>query len=129
MTVDMNFGFVPSDPVCFDKLSHLWLVNMGMVVRRGRPVEQVCNQKGTRWYENHAVRFRQSGSQNRKSSQEIRCDQRRLVVSDDTAGKGVPTLPTWLQEEYMVQEESPSLSICLFFYLSNLQQTVCPFRE
>ena len=22
MTVDMDFGFVPGDPVCFDKLSH-----------------------------------------------------------------------------------------------------------
>ena len=35
----------------------------------------------------------------------------------------------WLQEEDMEQEEVPSLSIFLSIYLSNLQQTVCPFRE
>ena len=31
-----------------------------MAVRRGRPVEQLCNRKETSWYENHADRFRQS---------------------------------------------------------------------
>ena len=29
-----------------------------MAVCLGRPVEQVCNQKETMWYENHVVRFR-----------------------------------------------------------------------
>ena len=38
----------------------LWLVNRGMAVRRGWLVEQVCDRKETKWYENHAVRFRQS---------------------------------------------------------------------
>ena len=38
----------------------LWLVNRGMAVHQGRLVEQVCNRKETTWYENHAVRFRQS---------------------------------------------------------------------
>ena len=38
----------------------LWLINRGMAERRGRAVEQVCNRKETTWYENHAVRFRQS---------------------------------------------------------------------
>ena len=47
----------------------LWLVNRRMTVHRGWPVEQVCNRKETTWYENNAVRFRQSGSQNRDSSQ------------------------------------------------------------
>ena len=37
-----------------------WYVNRRMAVRRGRPVEQVCNWKETTWYENHAVRFRKS---------------------------------------------------------------------
>ena len=37
----------------------LWLVNRGVAVRRGRPVKQVCNRKGTTWYENYAIRFRQ----------------------------------------------------------------------
>ena len=36
----------------------LWLVNRGMAVCRGGPVEQVCNRKETTWYENHVVRFR-----------------------------------------------------------------------
>ena len=38
----------------------MWLVNRGVAVRRGRPVEKVCNRKGATWYENHTVRFRQS---------------------------------------------------------------------
>ena len=38
----------------------LWLVNRGITVHRGRPVELVCNWKETMWYENHAVRFRPS---------------------------------------------------------------------
>ena len=55
----------------------LWLVNRGMAVHRGRPVEQLCNRKETTWYENHAVWFRQS-SQNRASSQGYAADQGRL---------------------------------------------------
>ena len=38
----------------------LWLIKRGLTVRRGWPVEQVCNRKETTWYENHTVRFRQS---------------------------------------------------------------------
>ena len=56
----------------------LWLANSGMAVRLGRPVEQVCNRKETTWYENHVLRFRQSGSQNRESSQGYAADRRRL---------------------------------------------------
>ena len=47
-------------------------------------------------------------SQNRESSQGYAADQRRQVISDDTACKGVQAL-----EEDMGQEEVPSLSICL----------------
>ena len=56
MTVNIDFGFVPGDPMCFDKLS---LINRGIAVHLGRPVEQVCNRKETT-YENHVVRFRLS---------------------------------------------------------------------
>ena len=38
----------------------LWLVNREMAVRRGGPIEQVYKRKETTWYENHAVRFKQS---------------------------------------------------------------------
>ena len=54
MTVDKDFGFVPGDPVCFDKL-YVVISKQGVAVRRGTPVEQVCNRKETMWYENHAV--------------------------------------------------------------------------
>ena len=71
----MDFGFIPGDPVCFDTL---WLVNGGMAVRRGRPVQQVCNRKETRWYENHAVRFRQSVQSESRVEPGTLADQRRL---------------------------------------------------
>ena len=52
------------------------------------------------------------------------------VVSNDSVCQGVQVLaPHWLQEEDIGQEEVPFLSICLSIYLSNLQQTVSPFRE
>ena len=38
----------------------LWLVNRGLAVRRGRPVEKVYNRQEATWYENHAFRLRQS---------------------------------------------------------------------
>ena len=59
MTVDKDFGFVLVTPYALKAVT-LWLVNLGLVMRRGRPVEQVCNRNETKWYENHAVRFRQS---------------------------------------------------------------------
>ena len=36
------------------------ICRQAVTVRQGRPVVQVCNRKGTTWYENNAVRFRQS---------------------------------------------------------------------
>ena len=45
-------------PHVFGQTVTLWLVNRGMAVHQGKPVEQVCNRKETTWYENHAVSFR-----------------------------------------------------------------------
>ena len=39
---------------------HVWLVNKGMAAYRGSQGQQVRNRKEATWYENHAVRFRQS---------------------------------------------------------------------
>ena len=69
-------------------------------------------------------------SQNRESSQGYTADQRRLWRLWQYGLQGGASADTpWLQEEDMGQEEVPSLSICLSIYLSNLQLTVCPFRE
>ena len=128
ITYDMDFRFVPSDPVCFDKLSR-GDESEGWQRYRGSQVQQVSNWKETTWYENHTVRFRQS-SQNRESSQGYAAGKRRLgrlwrYGFQRSASVGAP----WPQEEDMGQEEVPSLSICLSIYLSNLQQTGCPFSE
>ena len=64
----------------------LWLINRGMAVRRGRPVEQVVNRKETMWYENYAVRLSQS------VQSESRVEPGVSVVSDDTACKGMQVL-------------------------------------
>ena len=102
-----------------------WLVNWGMAVRWGKPVKHVCNRKETMWYENHAVRFRQSESriEPRIRNQSEALGHLWLYGLQGGASNGT----TWLQEEDMGQEEVPSLSICLSIYL--LQQTVCPCRE
>ena len=50
----------------------LWLVNRGVAVRRGWPVERVCNREETTWYENHTVRFRQSVQSESRVEPEIR---------------------------------------------------------
>ena len=65
-----------------------WLVNRRMAVRQRGPVEQVCNRKETTWYENHAVRFRQSSQNRAWDTQLIRV----VNVSDDTVCKGVQAL-------------------------------------
>ena len=59
----------------------LWLVNRGMAVRRGWPVEQVCNRKKTTWYENHTVRFRQSVQSESRVEPGIRSRSEVLVSS------------------------------------------------
>ena len=113
ITVDMDFWFVPGDPVCFDKLSLLWLVNREVAVCRGRLVEQVCNRKETTWYENHAVRFRQSVQSESKIKPRICCQSEALGCPwwYGLRGGGVGT-PRFKKED-MGQEEVPSLSICL----------------
>ena len=108
----------------------LWLVNRRMAVRRSRPVVQVCNRKETTWYENHAVRFRLSVHS--ESRVELGISRRsealgRLWRYSLQVGASVST--PRLQEEDLGQEDVSSLNICLSIYLSNLQQTVCPFRE
>ena len=126
----MDFVFVPGDPRVLWQAVTLWLVNRGMAMRRSRPVEQVCNRKGTTWYENYAVRFRQNRVRIESRARDTQPIRGVSVVSDDTAYKGVQKLaPPWLQEIDMGQEEVPYLSICLSIYLSNSQQTGYPFRE
>ena len=59
----------------------LWLVNRGMAVRLGRPVEQVCNRKDTTWYENHAVIFKQARQWESRVEPGIRSRSEALVTS------------------------------------------------
>ena len=59
----------------------LWLVNKGMAMRWGRLVKQVCNRKETTWYENHAVRFRQSVQAESRVEPGIRSRLEALVSS------------------------------------------------
>ena len=56
----MDFGLVPGDTSCALTSCHVVISKQWVAVRRGRPVEQVCNRKETTWYENHTFRFRQS---------------------------------------------------------------------
>ena len=104
----------------------LWLVHKEMAVCLGKPVKQVRNWKETTWYENHAVRFRQSVQSESRGTRDMQLIRSVSDLSDDTAWKGVQALTpagsrTKIWGKY--------LSICLSIYLSNLQQTVCPFRE
>ena len=105
------------------------LENRLMIVRRDRPVEQVCNQKETTWYENYAVSFRQSVQS--ESSRAGICSRSEALgrlwryALQGGANVGIP----WLQEEDMGQEEVPSLSICLSIYLLNLKQTAHLFEN
>ena len=59
----------------------LWLVNRGMAVRRGWPVEQVCNRKVTTCYENHAVSFKQSVQSESRVEPGIRNRSEMFVLS------------------------------------------------
>ena len=63
-----------------------------MAVPRSRPVEQVYNRKETTWYENHAVRFSQSGERIENRARDRQPIRGISDVSDDTACKGVQTL-------------------------------------
>ena len=86
------------------------------------------NWKRTTWYENHAVSFRVHSESRVKPG--IRSWSEALghfwqYGLQGGANVGTPRL----QEEDKGQEEVFSLSICLSIYLSNLQQTVCPFEN
>ena len=72
----------------------LWLVNRGLAVRRGRPVEQVCNQKETTWYENPAFRFRQSDKSEESRTRDTQPIRGVSVVSEDTFCKGGGSIGT-----------------------------------
>ena len=96
----------------------LWLVNRGIVVHQ-QCVEQVSNRKETTWYENHAVRFRQSAQSESRVELEI-CSRSEVWGHLWRYGlqEGASVGTHWLQEEDIGQEEVPSLSICLSIYLS-----------
>ena len=65
-------------------------------------------------------------NQNRESSLRYAADQRRYCRFWRYGLQGGASVGTpWIQEENMGQEV-PSLSTCLFIYLSKLQQIVCP---
>ena len=108
----------------------LWLVNRGMAMRRGRPVEQVCNRTGTTWYENHTVKFRQSQVRIESRARDTQQIINVSAVSDVTACKGVQSLaPLAPWRRYGERRRPLSEYMSLHLSLSNLQQTVSPFRE
>ena len=99
------FGSFLVTPCAWQAIT-LWLVNKGIAARRGSQVQQVCNRKETTWYENHAVRIRQS-AENQESSQGHSADQRVYVVSDDTACKGVQALAPPCSRKKIWDKKSP----------------------
>ena len=89
----------------------LRLVNRGMAVHRGRPVEQVYNRKETMWYENYAVRFRQSIHSESRVEPGIRSRSEASLTS--LTIRLARECKRWLQKEDMGQKEvyvSPSIS-------------------
>ena len=80
MTVDRDLGVRSWWPRVLWQAVTLWLVNRGMAVHRGRSVEQVCNRKETTSYENHVVRFRQSGQSESRVEQGKRSRSEALVL-------------------------------------------------
>ena len=107
----MDFRFVPSNPVCFDKMS-LWWVNRNMTAHQGSRVQQVCNQKGIMWWEPRG----QIWMECRELQLSVRhaADQRRLW----RACKGVQVLAPPGSRRGIWEEEVLSLSICLSIYHS-----------
>ena len=88
MTVYMDLGVCSWWPCVLWQAVTLWLVNRGMAVRRGRPVEQVCNRKETTWYENNTVRFRQNPVRIEGHARDTQPIRGVSVVSGDTALQG-----------------------------------------
>ena len=109
----------------------LWLVNRGMAVRRSRLVEQMCNRKETIWYDNHAVRFRQSVQERIESqARDMQPIRGVSVVSDDMACKGVQAfVPPTSRKKIWGKKKSP-----LWAYVSSsISQTYnklwAPFED
>ena len=107
----------------------LWLVNRGDPKCVGVGQSSSCvTERETTWYENHEVRLRvQSESIVEPGIRSWSGALGHLWRYGLQAGASVST--PWLQVEDMGQEEVPSLSICLSIYISNFQQTVCPFEN
>ena len=108
----------------------LRLVNRGRAVRRGGPVEQVCNRKETTWYGNHAVRFDSQSSQNRESSQGYAADQMHHVVSDDTACKGEQALAHPGSRRKIWDKKKSPLWVHVSPFFSQIYNKLCaPFQN
>ena len=107
----MDFGFVPLTPYALTSC-HIVISKQGMAERRSRLVEQVCNRKETRWYENHVIRFRQSVQSESRVEPGIRSRSEALVSSlTIRLARGCKRWHPWPQEEDMGQEETTFLSI------------------
>ena len=116
ITYDMDFRFIPSDPVCFDKLSrcdeqtwiwpHIRALGYNRCVTGKRPRE-----------ENHAVRFKQR--------QRIAVLRGTCSRSDRLwwACKRVQALAPPGSRKKIWEEEVLSLSICLSTHLSHSTET------
>ena len=129
MIVDMVLGSFLVPP-CALTSCHIVISKQGDGSVSGRPVKQVCNRKETTWYENPTVRLRESVQWESRVEWGIHSRSEALVSSLTIwLARGCKHWHPWLQEEDMRREEVPSLSICLSIYLSNLPQTVWPFRE
>ena len=103
---------------------HVVVNNQGVAVHRGWLVELMCNRKEIMWYENNAVRFRVKSESRVKPGKPSRSEVLGHLWWYSLQG-GASVGTPWLLPEIM----SPSLSICLSIYLSNLQQTVCPLSR
>ena len=106
----------------------MWLVK---AMRRGRPVEEECNRKDTTWYENHAVRFRQSVQSESRVKPWIRSRSEALeVVSDNTACKLVQALaPPGSRKKIWGKKKSP-LRVYVSSSISQTYNKLCaPFEN
>ena len=109
---------------------HVVISKQWEAVCRGRPVEQVCNRKGTTWYEYNAVRFRQSGQSESRVEPWIRSRSEafgRLWRYRLQVGASVST--HWIQKEDMGKKKSP-LWVYVSPYLSQTNNKLCaPFEN
>ena len=108
----------------------LWLVNRGMAVHQGRPVDQVCNWMETTWYENHVVRFRQSVQS--ESRVEPRVHSRSEALVSSLTIRLARGCQRWhlLAPGRRYGARRSRFSEYMSLHLSlKLKQTVSPFRE